>query len=896
MVPQRRFASVRRITIAVCALLFAGALSAQRPADPHFVIDEPADMTHIKLELDVDVPSQHVDGVATLQLQALRPTESLTFDAVDFSISDTRVATGDGEPTDARRSYDDKNLTVYLPRDVKRGDAITVIVKYAIDKPKNGLHFFKPSEDGPEIPNLVWSQGESLENRFWIPCYDHPNDRQTSELIVRADADYLVVSNGKLLSTTDLVTKEGPPRKEWHWSQDKPHASYLITMVVGELSLVEETWHNKPVRYYVPRGREKDALRTFGHTTKMLDVFGKVTGIPYPWDQYAQVCCYAFGGGMENTSATTLGATSVQDERGAIDANVDDLIAHELAHQWWGDLVTCREWAHIWLNEGFASYFEAVWLENTDGRDDYLFDMLEKQARATAGGKAQPIVDRYYENADDLFDARAYPKGAWVLHMLRDRIGDDLFWKTLHDYGTAFAMSNAETDDLRRVAERVSGASLEQFFHDWTKRPGHPQVEVSYHWKPDDSAAEITVKQSAQVADSYKKDGKLDPASPEARPFEFPLTIEFRVGDTAPVVVTREISSAELTFQTPLPAAPTIVSVDPDLAVLMELKETKSRELWLAQLKSDPHVISRVRAIRSLTTDVTDETREAVIAALDSDAFWGVRREAARALGKMGGDAAADALLHGLADKDQRVRRECVAQLDEFPRIERVEAALRKIVETGDVSYRVETEAIRSFGRIAPDDAVAVLELALERPSLNETIRSAAIDALADTQSPEAIPLLASWCERGKPLTLRRDAIRAINRMADAGALSEEQRTSLTTKIAPYLAATEPRLRSATCRCLRALGAAAESTVKELNRIARNDDNEEVRKAARDAADAIRKDDPLKKQVDDLRKQIDRLKKKVHSLEKPGKKAKDVTADSGDDTASGEDDDEGDTD
>ncbi|MBL8878999.1 MAG: HEAT repeat domain-containing protein [Phycisphaerales bacterium] len=872
-----------RAIVAACLLAFASQTLAQRPADPRFALDQPADMRHIKLELDVDIAKKHIDGVATLRLTMLRPVDSLKLDAVNFTIRETRAALGGAAPADAQRAYDDKQLIVYLPPN-KRGDEITIVVEYAVDDPELGLRFYQPSDDAPEIPNLVWSQGESLENRYWIPCFDHPNERQTSELIITTDAKYITSSNGKLLSTADVPSNDGPPRKRWHWLQDKPHVSYLITMVVGELALVEEKWRDIPVRYYVPIGREKDASLTFGKTPAMLELFSNLTGIPYPWDQYAQVCCYGFGGGMENTSATTLGATAVQDERSMLDSDIADLISHELAHQWWGDLLTCRDWAHLWLNEGFASYFESIWLEHAAGRDSYILDMLQKLSGATGGGKALPIVDRYYKHADDQFDSRAYPKGAWVLHMLRDRLGDDLFWKTLREYGTTYAMNTVETGDLRRVAERVSGASLERFFHDWTERPGHPLVEVSYRWKPDANAAEFTLKQTAQLADSFKKDGKIDPASPEARPFHFPLKIAcFGDGDS-PIIAQRDISTADLTFEIPLAAAPKFISVDPDFAVLMDLKETKPRELWIAQLHHDPHIIGRVRAARALGAEDDAVARAALVAALTADKCAGARVEIAKALGAIGGDTAIDALVAGASDPDHKVRRECVSQLGNFPRSAAAETTLRKIVEIGDRSYRVETAAIRAFGRVSPDHAVDTLELALQRPSLNETIRSAALDALADTQSPHALTLIMPYCERGRPLNLRRDAFQALRELLDSGVLQAQDKTRIAETAKSHINATEPRLRAAAIRCLQATGEAAKPYLRDLDRIAKADDAKNVRTAARDAAAAIRKADPLGKQIDDLRKQVDQLKEQVKNASKSAHHPDaDETPDEGDD-------------
>jgi aminopeptidase N len=200
------------------------------------------------------------------------------------------------------------------------------------------------------VPLTVWSQGEPITNRHWIPARSS-DEKQTSEMFV-------TVADGFTSSQRRLVAKKPNADKSvtFHWKQEQPHVSYLITLVVGQFDIVEEKWKDLPVLYYVPKGRKEEIARTFGRTREMLDLFSRKFGIDYPWEKYAQVVVEQFtAGGMENTSATTLHDRVLHDERSMLDHSPDGLIAHELAHQWWGDLVTCRDWSHLWLNEGFAS-------------------------------------------------------------------------------------------------------------------------------------------------------------------------------------------------------------------------------------------------------------------------------------------------------------------------------------------------------------------------------------------------------------------------------------------------------------------------------------------------------------------------------------------------------------
>ena len=501
--------------------------------------DRPIDIQHIRLDLKVDLPQKRMDARATLKLRSLRPITNISLDAVDFQVTGVTLVDNDKKP--ARFSHDGKKLIVDLDPAWPVDRTASLIIDYRIREPKAGLHFFRPSAAEPEVPLTVWSQGEETTNRYWIPCLDQPNQRQTTELIVTVAEGFEVLSNGKLMSR-----QANPAEKTvtFHWLQDKPHASYLVTLVVGQFDIVSEEWDKIPVVYYVPKGHKDDIPRTFGRTREMLAFFSQRFGIHYPWDKYAQVVVEQFtAGGMENTSATTLTERALCDQRALLDDSPESLISHELAHQWWGDLVTCRDWAHIWLNEGFASYAEALWDEHSKGADEYAYTMWRKAAPALSGGKARPIVDHRYATPSSMFDSRAYPKGAWVLHMLRKQCGEDGFWKGLQRYGTEQRLRSVETSDFRKTLERVSGRDLERFFYDWTERPGNPVLDITTEFLPDTKQARVAVKQTQ---------------SGEA--FHFPLTLVFRCPSSAqPLVVEQEVTDKEHTFFVPLPSRPTLV-------------------------------------------------------------------------------------------------------------------------------------------------------------------------------------------------------------------------------------------------------------------------------------------------------------------------------------------------
>ncbi len=385
--------------------------------------DRPIDILHIALDLDVSLKTQSVSGKATLDFQPNRPVTSFTLDAVDLKVSEVRDVSAKGEPGKTLAfETTGKELEIRFEAPLTREQPKRIEISYSVKEPRSGLHFFKPTETEPDVPWMVWSQGQPEGNRYWFPCFDRPNERQTTELIARVDKEFTVLSNGKLIRQEAL---EDGQRTEFHWKQDKPHVSYLVTLVAGKFAVVEEKWRGKSITYYVSPDQEENARQTFGRTPQMLDFFSERFGIDYPWEKYAQVVVEQFtSGGMENTSATTLYQDVMHDERALVDSSPDWLIAHELGHQWWGDLVTCRDWSHLWLNEGFATYCEVLWEEHKLGRDerDYLLYRKSKEARGQAG-QDRPIVDRRYPSPDTMFDDRAYPKGGWVLHMLQVPVG-----------------------------------------------------------------------------------------------------------------------------------------------------------------------------------------------------------------------------------------------------------------------------------------------------------------------------------------------------------------------------------------------------------------------------------------------------------------------------------------
>lgn len=862
---------------------------------PHVSADRPMDMKHIKLEMSVDLPNKHVDSVATLKLTALRPVTSVKLNAVDFTTKAVLLAVGGDAtpPHEARFSNDGKYIEVFFDQLVSPGTDVLVRIEYALHEPKDGLHFFAPGDEDPEAPLQVWSQGESVQNRYWIPCFDHCNDRQTTELLVTVDEDFQVLSNGKLISD-----KPGPEGKHVvHWLQDKPHTVYLVTLVVGKFFTEEVTWRGIPVSYWVPEKHKDKIDNSFANTPRMLDFFSDQIGVPYPWDKYAQICCYQFGGGMENTSATTLGEDTLHDAIAHLEGDSDGLVAHELAHQWWGDLLTCRDWSHLWLNEGFATYFEALWDEHDNGPEEFAVNMLGKSGGAIGGGKTRPIVDRFYDNPGQMFDGRAYPKGAWVLHMLRRRVGDETFWKILNRYCTKNALGSVETIDLRKAVEEVTGTSFERFFYDWTERPGHPVVELAYTWNEGEKTAEVRVKQtqtftlgeSPRRGDrNERRDESRDKQAqtanddePKVEPFHFPLALEFRFDDdTPPVVVRREITDVDSLILTKLPRNPAMLRVDPDQAVLMECHEDKGRDLWAAQLTGDPSAVGRIRAMDALADDESDATKTMLAAAFQSEQFPAVRERLARKLGELKGDAARDALLNGLNSPDARVRHASVDALGGFKDDKAAIDAVRTIVAKTDESYGVQAGAIGAYAKLNDADVLDVILPALDRNSHREQVRNAVLSALGEMdpsdpdEAQKIVQTLVDWSKPAKPRECRQTAMRGLGVWAARPAAAEAVVEQALQAITDGLDIQDRRSRWTAIAALNGMGQKAAPALAKLRKISEEEATEGIRNAAKDAIREIQKDSPaheqlakLQQQIDDLRAENRKLQESVQALE-----------------------------
>jgi aminopeptidase N len=589
----------------------------------------------------------------------------------------------------------------------------------------------------------------------------------------------------------------------------------------------------------------------------MLAFFSERFGVRYPWAKYAQVTCFQFGGGMENTSATTMGDRILCDERSLLDRTAESIVSHELAHQWWGDMVTCRDWSHTWLNEGFASYAEALWDEHARGRDEYAYNMDRKAIRAIRAGKERPVMDRRYPNPQSMFDDRSYPKGAWIVHMLRNRLGDEAFWKGIRRYATDNKFCSVETFDLRRSLERASGRDLERFFYDWVERPGNPNLEVTTEYLPDSQQARLTVKQTQA-----------------GEPFEFPLKMVLTCsGAKEPVVLDEIMTEKELNVRLSVAGPLQRIDVDPDQAVLAEIKETKAQALWRAQLLESPSVPARLRAVQHFAQSKATEDHELLAKAFDQERFWGVRIELATALGNAKGTVAKQALLNGLKEKDARVRKACVDGLGKLGPHDEVAAALKDVLHKGDASYAVEGAALAAYARQHQKDAVDVITPWLAKESHQDTLADAALAALGATEDPAVLDTLLSWTKPEKPRSRRAAALRGLSQLAKGKRLTDEQRQQIVKTLVAALETDDMGSRVAALQALPDLGPLAASALPLLDKMAEDQSRSGLRRMIKAAADRIRTQSGAATTTDaselnQLREEVKRLQREQEELRK----------------------------
>ncbi|WP_088893746.1 M1 family metallopeptidase [Leptolyngbya ohadii] len=855
-------------------------------AKPHYNPDRPGQVEHIALDLVLDIPAQSYSGTCRIQLSPVRNgVDRLTLDAVNLQIQSVRVA-----EVEQSFDYDGEQLHIRLKEPTQAGQAIELVIAYQVEKPQRGLYFVAPTEDYPQKSVEVWTQGEDEDSRFWFPCFDYPGQLATSEIRVRVPRRYIALSNGELIET-----QEAGEDTIYHWYQKQVHPTYLMTLAVGDFAKLEDAWSGKPVTYYVEKGREADARRTMGKTPQMIEFFSQTFGYAYPFPKYAQVCVEDFiFGGMENTSTTLLTDRCLLDERAALDNRTSEaLVAHELAHQWFGDLVVIKHWSHAWIKEGMATYSEVLWTDQEYGKDEAAYYRLET-ARSYLSEDAtryrRPIVTHVYREAIELYDRHLYEKGACIYHMMRAELGDDLFFRAIHTFVNDNAHRTVETIDLLRAIDKATGRNLQPLFDQYVFRGGHPDYKIAYSWDGDSSLAKLTVTQT-QAQEGNGLDSGL---------FDLRVTIGFGnvedsgqdlgknsgKGSNSPSIkpFTVRIHEREQTFYFPLAEKPQFISFDLGNHLLKTVELEYPIAELKAQLQHDPDPVSRIYAAEALARKGGLEAVKALAQAVQSDRFWAVRAEAVGQLASVKLDQAFEGVVKGLEDPEARVRRAVVNALAEIKTIDSYRA-LKKLAENGDPSYYVEAAALSALGTVAAgklngkskEEKVLKLyrSVLAERAGWNETVRSGAILGLSKLKTSEdALDLILEYTAAGTPQALRLSAIRALGAISTGqnninlerilNRLDELSRESFfLTQVSTSIALGQME----TLKAIGILSALADQTPDGRVRRLAEEAIERVRKAVKQDQ-AVQK---LQEELEQLKKDNQELKSRLENLEAKAK-------------------------
>ncbi len=622
------FVSIRTVFYICIALTFVSACKSKHPKetehlDPKLLIYRGSqaivnDLIHTKLELKPDFKKRDMKGTAFITLQAhFYPVDSLHLDAVYMQILKVELIKNsiDGKPGRIALGYryDSLKLHIGLDKLYTKEESYTVVIDYIAQPDKipvkgsraitgrHGLYFIQADGKVNGKPEQLWTQGETQAASCWFPTIDAPNQKTSQELSVELPLKYKSISNGILLRSE----KVSDSSRIDYWKQDLPHAPYLFAMVIGDFAEIKDKWRNKDVHYFVEPAYAQYARLVFGNTPEMLTFYSAILGVEYPWDKFHQVVVRDFvSGAMENTGTVVHFDRLQHDSREHLDETYEDVIAHELFHHWFGDLITCESWSNIPLNESFATYGEYLWNEYKYGRNqaDYKLDDFHESYLSEAAYKSENLIRYYYGEQEEMFDAHSYQKGGSVLHMLRKYTGDEAFFASLNLYLKTNKFKTVELSDLRKAFEEITGEDLNWFFDQWFLNSGHPTLEVNHTFNTANGYT-ITVIQ-------------------KEKKFRLPIDIDV-YGNTGKQRMRVIISKDTQIIRIPAASETSYVQFDAENQFLGFLYETKSNIQWQLQLEKSLLAAHKIAAYQKLMQSKAEPgSKEKYCRIMLKDSFW----------------------------------------------------------------------------------------------------------------------------------------------------------------------------------------------------------------------------------------------------------------------------------
>ncbi|MHC5019886.1 MAG: M1 family aminopeptidase [Planctomycetota bacterium] len=683
------------------------------------------DQQHLALTLTMDFGARTVSGSALHTLLIRRDgTKRLRFHSKDTTINEVVLEGAAGGA--CTHALSNGILTVTLPRALQQGETATLRISY-VARPTRGLYFFQPTREHPEIPTQLWTQGQGQDNRHWIPCYDLPDDRLTTALTITVPGDLKVISNGRPAA----APKRNADGTATHlWVMDQRHVSYLISVIAGTFDTLTEHWEGIPLEYNVPPGQKHLAKWVFGRTPEMMQFFSTYTGKKHVWPRYAQTCVWDFlYGGMENTGATTLNTRAMHSEAASPSYSADGLIAHELAHMWYGDLLTCKTFQHIWLNEGFATYFTDLWFEHQRGAADFAVIRQRSQQRYIRGQDLNALADaprigRHIPQ--ELSGGKAYVRGALVLHQLRHELGDDLFRAGIRRWTKTAADSATTSEGFRRSMEATAGRSLRWFWDQWVYGAGFPKLAVQIEW--DEAAKELVWRVQQQ-----------QPVRGNVHLFRF--SVDCSVGIDGQDWRERiEIHAAQTEWRVPLPERPKLVRFNEGGALAADITVDMAEEWWTGNLRGSTDVCARLDSVAH-----ADPTHWSGLASClaGAEPHWAVREAAVQRLQALWNTVDPEhrtflrgALITAASDTDSRVRVAACKALGVVGRDGDVEALLLARLRSDPKEF-VKAAACEGLSAIGGEAAIGGLREALAMDSYRDEVRIQALKGLA-RHAPQA--------------------------------------------------------------------------------------------------------------------------------------------------------------
>jgi aminopeptidase N len=749
-------------------------------------------LDHMLLKIKPDFDSYTLkDCEQKLRITAFKDTNEIKLDIAELDVHLVTSSSSSSYSSSSSSSANivtvlsfevlkkDDKLIIKLVQTLHKDDTIDLTIRYSagyyrkdgvlgIYKPRSGFYFVSSNIDDNSSFKQAWTQGETLESKYWFPCLEDPKVKFAREIqITVPENDYVVISNG------ELAQKQG---NTWIWIEPNPTPAYLTSVVIGKFAQEQQAYHydksdnnnnyygnNKnsiPLLYYWPKEiPKKDAMLTFANTPNMIRFFEEYFGIKYPYKKYSQVAVEEFElGGMENTNCTILTKYILHDEIAAIDYTRDiDVVSHELAHQWFGDSVTCRDWSNLWLNEGFATYCELLYWESVKGFNEFCYKVIKMADGYLEESRRlykRPLVTSIYKHPDDLFDAHSYEKGGCVLHMLRKDIGENNFRKSINRYLDAYKNKTANTDDLFKIVEDVSAKSMRQFFDQWVYGSGHPIIDIEFSLEsPNKIKIKISQIQKQQQqqqeggGEGEKQDDNDDSNISNTdsskygyhgRPFEFNLDIKIAFSSTAgtneDLIETVPVSKIITDYSVGIPQDAGIewISIDPQFKILKEIKSIKitneTHEFQLVnmfknQLRKGKTIIERIEAARSLKNHYSEDAINELQNAVLTDPFYGVSIEAANTLGSYyeknnyaKSDMAYSSLVSCLGkNKEQifsrlhpKIKQAVVRNIGQFERKESINLLEPLLHQQNETSYFVRASIATAIGKSSKNGTLSL--------------------------------------------------------------------------------------------------------------------------------------------------------------------------------------------